>query len=80
MTEISENDIKKRAYALWEADGRPDGTHEAHWERALQELTQEAEAAAAGVAPKPKKASKLSVVKNDTMADPVPKKRSRKTT
>ena len=44
MTDISEDDIRKRAYALWEADGRPEGSHEAHWLQASHELTRQTEA------------------------------------
>lgn len=30
--------IRNRAYAIWEAEGRPEGQHESHWHRALKEL------------------------------------------
>ncbi len=30
--------IRQRAYALWEAAGRPEGEHEAHWHEAAQQL------------------------------------------
>lgn len=29
--------IARRAYALWEEEGRPDGAHEAHWLTALND-------------------------------------------
>ena len=29
--------ISKRAYALWEADGRPNGKDAEHWEQAVRE-------------------------------------------
>ncbi|TPP09811.1 DUF2934 domain-containing protein [Rhizobium glycinendophyticum] len=29
--------IARRAYALWEENGRPDGEHEAHWLTALND-------------------------------------------
>jgi hypothetical protein len=32
--------IAKRAYELWETDGRPDGCDVAHWLRAEAELNQ----------------------------------------
>lgn len=35
---MSENDIRKRAYEIWEAEERPDGGHERHWLQAEQEL------------------------------------------
>jgi hypothetical protein len=39
--------IEERAYALWEAEGRPHGKHEDHWQRATQEIAAE-EAAVTG--------------------------------
>jgi hypothetical protein len=33
--------IRRRAYEIWEAEGRQHGSHEAHWRRAEAELTQE---------------------------------------
>ncbi|MDQ0322557.1 hypothetical protein QO002_004763 [Pararhizobium capsulatum DSM 1112] len=38
MSDIKEDDIQKRAYALWEAAGRPEGSHENHWHQAREEL------------------------------------------
>lgn len=47
----SEDAIRQRAYYLWEAAGRPDGTGEHYWTLAHQEATQAyAEATANGVA------------------------------
>lgn len=77
MTDISEDDIRTRAYALWEAAGCPEGSHEEHWLEALRQLTEEAEAAAAGVPQKVAKTSKLSVVKNDAEVVTAPKKRTK---
>jgi Protein of unknown function (DUF2934) len=37
MTETREEWIKKRAYALWEEEGRPSGRDFAHWEQARAE-------------------------------------------
>jgi hypothetical protein len=34
----SEEDIKARAYAMWEEEGRPEGKHLEHWTRAAQEF------------------------------------------
>ncbi|WP_068955150.1 DUF2934 domain-containing protein [Pararhizobium polonicum] len=73
MTGISEDDIRIRAYALWEADGHPDGSHDTHWLQALRELTEEA----GSIPLTPAKASKLSVVKNDAAIEPATRKRSR---
>jgi Protein of unknown function (DUF2934) len=33
--------IERRAYALWQAEGQPDGRHEEHWQRAMRELEAE---------------------------------------
>jgi hypothetical protein len=33
--------IERRAYALWQAEGQPNGRHEEHWHRAMQELEAE---------------------------------------
>ena len=33
-----EHRIRQRAYALWEAEGRPDGRREAHWNEAWREI------------------------------------------
>jgi predicted flap endonuclease-1-like 5' DNA nuclease len=35
----SETVIAARAYQIWEEEGRPNGRHEIHWQRALAELT-----------------------------------------
>jgi hypothetical protein len=74
MTNISEDDIRTRAYALWEAAGCPDGSDEELWLEALRQLKEEAPA---GIPQKVAKTSKLSVVKNDPVSEPAPKKRTR---
>ncbi|MBX5039123.1 DUF2934 domain-containing protein [Rhizobium lentis] len=33
-----EDEIRKRAYSLWEKEGRPEGKHRDHWIRAEDEL------------------------------------------
>lgn len=33
-------DISRRAYELWEKDGRPDGNEQQHWYQAEKELSQ----------------------------------------
>jgi hypothetical protein len=35
---IEESKIREKAYQLWENDGRPDGSAESFWFRALEEL------------------------------------------
>lgn len=37
MTETQEEWINKRAYALWEEEGRPAGRDHIHWEQAMKE-------------------------------------------
>lgn len=34
----NERRIREKAYALWEADGRPDGQEEQYWAQACKEL------------------------------------------
>lgn len=36
MAEIDTDWIARRAYALWEEEGRPDGRHDIHWQEARQ--------------------------------------------
>lgn len=38
-----EQRIRDRAYALWEADGQPDGTPDEYWYRARRDLLDEGE-------------------------------------
>jgi hypothetical protein len=39
MAQVNVHDrIKRRAYALWEEEGRPDGRAEEHWSRAEAEV------------------------------------------
>lgn len=35
-------EIQKRAYALWEADGRPEGQDQTYWFKAVSEIAAEA--------------------------------------
>lgn len=37
MFEPTEDEIRIRAYAIWESEGRPEGKHEEHWHRACEE-------------------------------------------
>ncbi|NTF44392.1 DUF2934 domain-containing protein [Rhizobium rhizogenes] len=36
---MNEDDIRKAAYARWQAEGEPEGQHERHWREAEEELT-----------------------------------------
>lgn len=40
MSHSKEDWISQRAYALWEAEGRPQGRGDAHWLQALGEFEQ----------------------------------------
>lgn len=44
----TEHRIRERAHALWEAEGRPEGKREAHWEQARREIAAEDETAPSG--------------------------------
>jgi hypothetical protein len=37
QTEEDEH-VRRRAYAIWEQQGRPDGQHEGHWRQAHAEM------------------------------------------
>lgn len=51
-----EDQIKRRAYELWEADGRPEGQDQAYWFKAMAEV---AAAAAASIKPPRKRAPRV---------------------
>ena len=38
MNREKHEQIATRAYALWQAEGQPDGRHEEHWHRAVREI------------------------------------------
>jgi hypothetical protein len=38
--------VERRAYALWKAEGQPEGRHEEHWHRAMREIEAEETASA----------------------------------
>jgi hypothetical protein len=38
----AEQSIRNRAYAIWEEDGRPDGKHLEHWQKAQSEVAHRA--------------------------------------
>ncbi len=46
-----EDRIRRRAYELWEKSGRPEGSHEAHWYEAAQEIGSEPSSDAAPSGP-----------------------------
>ena len=51
MTTASTHEISQRAYEIWEAEGRPHGRHDEHWQQAEHELGVPREAAAADLHP-----------------------------
>lgn len=59
----SSDEIRERAYRIWDAEGRPEGKEKEHWERAERELSSEANA------------SGSSSAGSDVLETPVPKKR-----
>lgn len=80
MSNISEEAIRARAYALWESGGRSDGDHESHWHEAFKQLTEEE----GKPAKKPTKAAKAPQIKvaaakfdKDAKSAPVAKKRTK---
>ncbi|WP_207485726.1 DUF2934 domain-containing protein [Arenibaculum pallidiluteum] len=36
--DAAEDEIRRRAHAIWEAEGRPEGRHDEHWRQAASEL------------------------------------------
>lgn len=51
-----EDQVRRRAYQLWEDDGRPQGQDQQYWFKALAEL---ASAAAANIKPPRKRAARV---------------------
>jgi hypothetical protein len=43
MTDDREERIRQRAYAIWQREGQPDGSHQQHWDQAAAEIDLEAE-------------------------------------
>lgn len=38
---IDEDAIRRRAFRMWEAEGRPPGRYDEHWQRAREEIERE---------------------------------------
>ena len=51
MTAGGDDDIRRKAYELWEKEGRPEGRHDEHWHRA-RETAQGPAAATSGEEPR----------------------------
>lgn len=43
MDKDKEQKIRERAYRIWQDEGRPNGKDREHWERARQEIREEAD-------------------------------------
>lgn len=41
MTDERQERIRRRAHAIWEQAGRPDGAHQQHWDQAAAEVDSE---------------------------------------
>ena len=41
MTDDRQERIRRRAHAIWEQAGRPDGAHQQHWDQATAEVDSE---------------------------------------
>jgi Protein of unknown function (DUF2934) len=54
-----EKRIEQRAYEIWESEGRPDGRHSDHWQRAESEVAREEGRAAQSVTPAPQAEAKM---------------------
>ncbi|MDB5662407.1 MAG: hypothetical protein JWM38_743 [Sphingomonas bacterium] len=75
MSEPREALIRRRAYALWEADGRPAGKEDEHWRQALREIEAEDVApqpqAEASATPKPRARKPKATAEAPTTKPPV---------
>ncbi len=74
-----EEQIRQRAYQIWEREGRPHGREREHWATAKLELAREAQPAATKA---PAKRTRAATLKEDPEADNLgkPSKKSRGTT
>lgn len=43
---VMEDAIRARAYQIWEEEGRPEGRHDLHWQRAVEQFASRAPAPA----------------------------------
>jgi hypothetical protein len=51
--EASREEIERKAYEIWDAEGRPQGLHEIHWSRAEEMLGRRTESAGRADGPQP---------------------------
>ena len=75
-----EHRVRERAYAIWEADGRPSGRDEDHWDRASREVDQELSPALADDPRPDDAAAQLPVAEAEVApaSDPAPAPRARR--
>jgi hypothetical protein len=73
VTDDRQERIRRRAHAIWEQAGRPEGAHQQHWDQATAEIDSEAakpKAKAASKKPAPPTAAKASKPKAAATAKP----------
>ena len=51
MDDAPETRVRKRAYEIWESEGRPEGAQDKHWRRACEEINAEDETSGGETAP-----------------------------
>ena len=56
MDSDKEEKIRRRAYEIWEAEGKPEGREQEHWERAAREIEQETSETGGGSTEPPEEA------------------------
>ncbi|TIO04312.1 DUF2934 domain-containing protein [Mesorhizobium sp.] len=71
MTDDRQERIRRRAHAIWEQAGRPDGAHQQHWDQATAEIDSEENKPKAKAA-RPKKAA-ATKAKDGRSKDTTPK-------
>jgi hypothetical protein len=55
MNPRTHDDIAKRAYAIWEREGQPDGRDAEHWRMAEEQLAQEGDGGTPPRSPAPRR-------------------------
>jgi hypothetical protein len=56
--------VEQRAYALWQAEGKPHGKHEEHWQRAVCEIEAEDERDSPATRSGPRRTSRRDAVRS----------------
>jgi hypothetical protein len=64
VTDERQERIRRRAHAIWEQAGRPDGAHQQHWDQAAAEIDSEDSKPKAKAAPRKPAAAKGSKPKD----------------